>query len=273
MTSQPLIMKRRVVIEKGVGETPLMVLQRWKREYPAYKHMPASYAGRLDPMAQGKLLVLLGEECKRQKSYTNLDKEYDLEILFDVGSDTGDALGLVAYSHKRTSLERDTLRAVLQAERGVHRRPYPRFSSKTVNGKPLFLHTLEGMIGKVNIPEHEERIYKITEQRITHISTGALTTRMNEFLTKVPKSDLPSKRLGADFRVAEVRASWETLFIEAEQRQFTILSLRVACGSGTYMRALAGRIGEALGTRALALSINRTKIGIYWKGWWVKTFR
>ncbi|NNM83934.1 hypothetical protein HKL94_01825 [Candidatus Parcubacteria bacterium] len=266
------ILKRKLIIEKNVGDTPLMAIQKWKRENPAYEQVPASYAGRLDPMARGKLLVLLGEECKRQESYTNLDKEYDLEVLLDVGSDTGDALGLVAYSHKETSLERDTLKAVLQAEIGTHQRPYPHFSSKPVNGKPLFLHTLEGMIGEVNIPEHEERTYRIKKQRVTRISTDALSARVKNFLAKVPKSEQPSKQLGADFRVTEVRASWEALLTEAGQRTFAVLSLRVACGSGTYMRALAGRIGKALGTRALALSINRTKIGIYWKGWWIKQF-
>lgn len=265
-------MKRKIVIEKSVGETPLMALQRWKRENPAYGQVSAAYAGRLDPMAHGKLLVLLGEECKQQKSYTNLDKEYDLEVLLDVGSDTGDALGLVVYSHKETNPERNALEAVLKAEIGIHRRPYPHFSSKTVNGKPLFLHTLEGMIDEVNIPEHEERIYKIKVRRITHISADALVTRVNNFLAKVPRSEQPSKQLGADFRVAEVRKAWEALFLETGQRVFIILSLRIVCGSGTYMRALAGRIGEAFGTRALALSISRTRIGTYWKGWWIRQF-
>ena len=265
-------MKRKVAITKEVGETPLMALNKWKRENPAYETVSASYAGRLDPMAHGKLLVLIGEECKRQKEYTNLDKEYEIEILFDAGSDTGDALGLVEYSHKEANIQSDQLQAVLEAERGSHRRPYPHFSSKTVNGKHLFLHTLEGATDTIHIPEHEEKIYTISKRHIAHISSDALAARVNEFLVKVPKSDEPSKKLGADFRIEEVRTSLEALFAQAGQRSFTILSLRVACGSGTYMRALAGRIGEMLGTRALALSINRTKIGKYWKGWWVKKF-
>lgn len=265
-------MKRRVVIQKSVGETPLMAIHRWKNANPEYKDVLASYAGRLDPMARGKLLLLLGEECKRQKAYTDLDKEYEIEVLLGVGSDTGDALGLVAYAHKETRPEREVLRAALRAEHGVHVRPYPQFSSKTVNGKPLFLHALEGTISRIKIPEHEESIYSISVREISRISKEALATRITDFLAMAPKSDEPSKQLGADFRINEVRASWEKLFTNTEQQTFTILSLRVTCGSGTYMRSLAGRIGEALGTQALALSINRTKIGKYWKGWWPKSF-
>ena len=265
-------MKRHVVIQKYVGETPLMALLRWKQANPAYKDMLVSYAGRLDPMAEGKLLVLIGEECKRQKDYTNLDKEYEVEVLLDVGSDTGDALGLVEYADKETKVESSALDTILRAEIGAHMRAYPQFSSKTVNGKPLFLHALEGTIGDIDIPKHEERIYGIHVQKISSISSDILATRVNEFLAKVPKSDEPSKMLGADFRVDAVRASWERLFAEAGQRTFISLQLRVSCGPGTYMRSLAGRIGETFGTRGLALSINRTKIGKYWKGWWIRSF-
>lgn len=264
-------MKKRVVIEKEIGETPLTALHTWKRENPAYVHMPASYAGRLDPMASGKLLVLLGEECKKQKAYTGLDKEYEIEVLLDAGSDTGDALGLVEYAQKETRMEREVLHAALRTEHGAHLRAYPQFSSKTVNGKPLFLHTLEGGIKLINIPEHEEHIYNIKVQDSISISSTALATRVADFLAKVPTSDEPSKLLGADFRINEVRTSWEKLFANAGERTFTVLSLRVSCGSGTYMRSLAGRLGEALGTRALALSIRRTRIGKYWKGWWLKS--
>ena len=98
-------MKQYVILEKEVGETPLIALRKWKEQNPEYKDVIASYAGRLDPMASGKLLVLFGEECKKQKSYTNLDKEYEIEVLFDVGTDTGDALGLTEYSGKATPVD------------------------------------------------------------------------------------------------------------------------------------------------------------------------
>jgi len=259
-------MKRRVIIEKLVGETPLMAIGRWKEENPEYKDVPASYAGRLDPMASGKLLVLLGEECKRQKEYTKLDKEYEIDVLLDVGSDTGDALGLVEYSGKTTPVDNfSRLGEILRAEEGSRTHLYPVFSSKTVNGKPLFMYALEGTLGSIDIPTHEERIYRIKYRSLTSLLASKLSQRVTEFLKNVPKSDEPSKALGADFRIDAVRASWDRLFRETGECEFAVLSLRITCGPGTYMRSLAPRIGEAFGTRALALSINRTKIGRYWR--------
>lgn len=262
-------MKRYVVFNKQVGETPLEALKAWKKENLAYTEVPASYAGRLDPMAEGKLLVLLGEECKKQKLYTKLDKEYEIEVLLDVGSDTGDALGLVEYSGKETFPTKSDLAVVLRNERGNHIRAYPRFSSKTVNGKPLFLYSLEGTIDDIDIPEHEERVYAVSHLGTAIVGHVELQKHIEDFLQKVPMTDEPSKALGADFRITLVTTSWKKLFEEAGERKCTVLRLRVVCGSGTYMRTLAPRIGEALGTRALALSIKRTKIGKCWRGVWL----
>lgn len=265
-------MKRYAVVEKPIGETPLQAIKAWKVDNPLYKDVPASYAGRLDPMASGKLIILLGEECKRQKAYTNLDKEYEIEILLDAGSDTGDALGIVEYASRKTRIEPHLLRTALALERGTHVREYPPYSSKTVGGKPLFLHALTGTLDTIEIPKHEERIYSIREKGMRRISAGELSARINAFLAHVPKTDEPSKLLGADFRIDAVRQSWAEFFRAAGEREFIILSLRVACGTGAYMRTLAGRIGEALGTRSLALSIHRTKIGNRFGSFWLRSY-
>lgn len=272
-----LQMKRYVVLDKKIGETPLSAIQTWMKQHEEYATLPACYAGRLDPMASGKLLILLGEECKKQRSYTDHDKEYEIEVLLGVGSDTGDALGKPIYAREEIRVDTQTLAAVLRREHGAHSRAYPAFSSKTVQGKPLFLHTLEGTLVHEDIPEHIEHIYRIRNLETNTISDQKLAVRVSKFLDLVPRTTEPSKRLGEDFRVDAIRADWESLFKETSGRNFSILHLKVVCASGTYMRSLAGRIGESLGTKALALSIKRTKIGKYvpllrGMGFWTRTF-
>lgn len=263
---------RYVVLQKDIGETPLEALARWKTEHTEYKDVPTSYAGRLDPMASGKLLVLLGDECKKQKHYTGLDKEYEVEVLFDVGSDTGDVLGITSYSGTQTTPSLTDVEQVLATEQGTNEHAYPIFSSKTVAGKPLFLYALEKKLDTISIPTHTESIYKIRVVSLTSISSALLQERIKDLLLRTPKSDEPSKVLGADFRITEVKESWKQVFTDTE-RSFFILKLQIVCGSGTYMRSLAGRIGEKLFTKALALSIHRTKIGTYWGGIWWKQYR
>lgn len=269
-------MKRFVVVDKEIGETPLAAIRKWKKQYPAYAAVPASYAGRLDPMASGKLLILIGDECKRQSAYTGLDKEYEIEVLIGVGSDTGDVLGIPEYVPRGTLLATHALADALRGEIGAHSRAYPAFSSKTVGGKPLFLHALEGALPYMEVPEHIEHIYRIQNLGSYSISKSDLATRVSTLLDRVPRTNEPSKRLGENFRVDAIRAHWESLFATTNKRDFTVLRLRVTCASGTYMRSLASRIGTSLGTKALALSIKRTKIGTYlpvWKtGFWLRAY-
>lgn len=269
-------MKRFVTLDKPIGQTPLMAVQEWKKMNPEYAEIPAAYAGRLDPMASGKLLILLGEECKRQKSYTNLDKAYEIEVLLNIGSDTGDVLGLTSYSHAKTYPTAPILAAILAEERGAHSRAYPAFSSKTVDGTPLFHHTLAGTLDAKDIPTHLEQIHSLRLADSSIISHQELKTKIASLLDLVPLSNEPSKKLGKNFRIDAVRAQWESTFTLSGERDFTVLRLRVVCASGTYMRSLAGRIGTALGTRALALSIRRTAIGRYLPlgrfGFWIQKY-
>lgn len=270
-------MRRYIILDKKVGETPLSAIQAWKSQQPHLTDVSVSYAGRLDPMASGKLLVLLGKECRRQRAYTKLDKEYEIEVLLDIGSDTGDVLGMPEYMKKESVVNTKTLSDILRKEHGAYRRAYPVFSSKTVAGKPLFLHALEGSISSIEIPEHIEHIYRIDMKDQYEVSTETLKEKILELLDRVPRTTEPSKRLGEDFRVDTIRAEWESLFKNAHERHFLVLRLRVTCASGTYMRSLAGRLGESLGTKALALSIRRTKIGRYISvctgfGFWARTY-
>jgi tRNA pseudouridine(55) synthase len=256
---------KTILLDKKLGQTPLQAIQEWKAANPEYADTPASYAGRLDPMAEGKLLILLGDECKKQDQYIGLDKEYEIEVLLGVASDTGDVLGMVHASASTNSASPtpDEIRAALDAEIGSHARKYPIFSSKTVNGKPLFLYALEGTIDSIKIPEHIETIHSIDLLEQTQLDASNLRSRIENMLALAPTSSEPSKVLGADFRIKEVHASWDAVFTHTCERALPILKLTVSCASGTYMRSLAARIGKALDTDALALSIRRTRIGAY----------
>lgn len=254
---------RYVVIHKNRGETPLEALEKWQIEHPKLASLPASYAGRLDPMASGKLLVLLGEECKKQAEYTGLDKEYVIEVVLDLSTDTGDALGLPTYTGTVTHADKTKAQPAFAAVTGTHTVPYPTFSSKTVNGKPLFMYALEGRLDTIRIPEHDETVYGIKLLNVEHLPAYELQNRITKTLAEVPRSDEPSKVLGADFRQDVIRAGWRALFDRMSKRDFTILKLRVTCASGTYMRTLASRIAKECKTEGFALSIERTRIGNY----------
>jgi tRNA U55 pseudouridine synthase TruB len=93
-------LEKILFLHKEIGETPLQVLDNFKKDNKNYSDIKMAYAGRLDPLASGKLLVLVGNECKKRDKYLSLDKEYIFEILLDFKSDSQDVLGIPIFSDK-----------------------------------------------------------------------------------------------------------------------------------------------------------------------------
>lgn len=267
-------MRKWVVIEKEVGQTPLDAVEQFKAWSPAYKEEKMAYAGRLDPMASGKLLVLVGDECKNQKEYHALDKEYVVEVLLGAKSDSGDVLGLVS-SCPNTKPTRTNIIAAIKSFVGPFTPPYPIFSSKTVRGKPLHMWTMEGRLDEIEIPKQNGEILKLSIIKNRTISDVDLHRMALEKVNSIPEVTDPRKALGKNFRRAPIRESWDALLRDGSNT-YTIVTIRCVCRSGTYMRSLAEEIGNKLDTCGLALSIHRTQIGAYKKfigvGFWKKKF-
>lgn len=255
-------MDKYVVLEKQVGETPLVCAEIWRDAHPEYEGVPLAYAGRLDPMASGKLLILIGEECKKQSEYHGLDKTYEFEILFGIQSDSGDVLGIVS-GCTAPHLDETALSQVANELTGEVTFPYPKFSSKTVKGKPLHTWTLEGKLNEIEIPFYTTTIYKLKLQSVRRVTAPTVFAEAARKIESIPPVTDEHKAIGNDFRRPDVRAAWKKLEADHDGSDFTVARFTCTCSSGTYMRTLAEEIAKRLGTCGLAYAIHRTKIGAY----------
>lgn len=269
-------MQKYVVVEKHVGQTPLQALERFRGDAELPTDVSLAYAGRLDPMASGKLLILIGDECKNQAHYHGLDKEYIFEVLFGVSSDAGDVLGLVEgqQSATRTPTQRELVEIARDLS-GSITLPYPHFSSKTVSGKPLHTWTLEGRLDEIEVPTYTGEIYRLDLMNLGEAPTDPLVELVGSKIESLPQVTDERKAIGNDFRRDEVRASWMRFHESRTQEAYPIAQFRCICSSGVYMRTLAEEFAKALDTTGLALSIHRLEIGSYQKlplgfGFWKK---
>ncbi|MBP9836722.1 MAG: hypothetical protein KBC78_02700 [Candidatus Pacebacteria bacterium] len=254
-----------VFLYKAVGQTPLECVELWRQTKPELKDTPLAYAGRLDPMAEGVLLVLIGEECKKQADYHDLDKEYEFEILFGVHSDSGDVLGIVTETEKKV-VSKEEIEIILKTLVGPIELPYPIFSAKTVQGKPLHTWTMENRLHEITIPTRKSEIFALELLNHQTLSRSEITKIALAKIETIPPVTDIRKALGNDFRRPDVRKAW-ALFSEtgSPTDQFSIAKIRCLSSSGTYMRTLAEVIAEKLGSQGLAFSIKRTKVGHYKK--------
>ncbi len=256
-------MEQHVTLEKAVGETPLSCVEAYRATRPDLTGVPMAYAGRLDPMASGKLLILLGDECKKQSDYHGLDKTYEFSVLFGITSDSFDVLGRLR-TCSAPPLTKEALETLCTSLKGTIELPYPQFSAKTVAGKPLHMWTLEGTVDTITIPTKVSTIYSLSLIQLESVPRNKMVTVALSNINSIPTVTDPRKALGNDFRRTDVRADWgEVLNSTTLPEHYTIASFTCTASSGTYMRTLATIIAERLGTCGLAYSIHRTHIGMY----------
>lgn len=69
-----------ILLNKPLGWTPLQAIEEYKKHNPERKNQKYGYAGRLDPMARGLLIILGGNAVKKQKEMELTSKEYIFEV-------------------------------------------------------------------------------------------------------------------------------------------------------------------------------------------------
>jgi len=242
-----------VNLYKNLGETPRERLERLRSEKPHYAHEVLSYAGRLDPMAEGVMLCLVGSANKRREEYLNMSKEYTLDVLFGFATDTYDTLGRVMETGDPASLRRRSIEKGLNEFRGHVSQEYPPFSSKTVQGKSLFEWARGSSLATLVLPERSVLVYDISLINIYKVEEAALLNYIETGVDKVQ----------GDFRQEEILRLWKQKLKANGEREFPCATITVSCSSGTYMRSIAHELGKELGVPALALHILRTKVGDY----------
>lgn len=242
-------MNEIVAINKPSGLTPLQAINIFKTKFPAYKDEKISYAGRLDPMASGLLILLVGDKNKNRNEFESLEKTYEFELLLGITTDTYDVLGLITAI---SPLQPNTLKQCMQllpSFIGSHEQAYPPFSSMTVSGKPLYYWAREGKLHDIKIPT------KI----ITICSLVALSESSLPAKNLIDQTIRRIFKIEGDFRQAEIIHSWKN--ITTTSQSFPRISCRATVTSGTYIRSLAHEIGQKLNCGAIALSITRTQVG------------
>ena len=242
-------------IYKRVGETSLQALQRIQ-QIAKIEDEKITFAGRLDPMASGVLFALSGDDRFLKDELNKLDKRYSLSVLIGVSTDTGDILGILNESNAfKSRFAKSEFEAVLDDFVGEINWRYPCFSSKTYEGKQLIWHSLEGACPEKR-PRYRGAIHSIKFKDILLLKKKELRERILDDLSKVRPSNADSKY--RDFRIADVRRSWEKFFEKMDDSMsFQIIDLEALVTHSVYMRTLAEKIGERLGTSALALHIER----------------
>lgn len=141
---------------------------------------------------------------------------------------------------------------------GKFKQAYPPYSSCRVDGKPLFQWAREGTLNEIIIPTIEVEIFNLTlleNPTFYVLNSNEVEKLLLERICKV----------NGDFRQNEIIEAWKKIlfFANKENHSFHIFRFKATVSSGTYIRSIANRMGDYLGTGAIAFDIYRTRVGNY----------
>lgn len=228
-TKYRIITDACILIYKKVGFTPLQVLREIKECINDEHKNKLTFVGRLDPMAEGNIHILWSGDKKEKEDLMKLDKEYKIEVLLGIKTDTDDVLGLID-----SVVEKDFDKNVLRDFIGPFNFDYPKYSS------PHIKKTLKNE--QTQLRKQDGYIYSIVFLGEDEITNNELKQRVFDKLSLC--------EMEGNFRLDEINNSWNNFF-DNHKDDFKIIKLNIKCSRGTYMRVLSRELG------GLALSIVR----------------
>ena len=240
-------------IEKPIGKTPLDMVKLYQTENPGKKY---SFAGRLDPMARGTMIILEGDECKQQDIFCQSRKVYEFTILWGCQTDTHDVLGILQKPSCKGNPHLTNPFWNIDRYLGKQIQKYPVYSSMVVQKKPLWLWAKENRLNEITIPGKEIEIFSLTE--ISPIQKIRGEVLYQQIVEKINTLDESRKEA---FRVPEILERWKQEFTDTSAREndYYLQRMEAFVSSGTYIRSLVHQMGQDLGCGALALDIHRTQ--------------
>ena len=230
-------------IDKPYRWTSADVLRKVK--YAACRHfgkknLKVGHAGTLDPLATGILLVCIGPATRKAEELQRSRKQYLAGVSFGATTPSYDLEKDIDAQYPLDGVSREALEALLPSFVGEQEQVAPLFSAKSVDGVRAYEMARRRL--REGLPLEDTDI--IQANRITIYSL-----KLEQWMDSAPEQTVLDDGKGR-IRVADISG-----------RRLPTAMLRVDCSKGTYIRALARDLGEALGSGAFLSSLRRTGNG------------
>ena len=251
-----------------------------KVKYAAIKHfgkknLKVGHAGTLDPLATGVLLVCIGAATRQAETLQKHDKEYLAGIAFGATTPSYDREKEIDRFFPYEHITAQAVEAVLPRFLGEQEQVAPLFSAKSVDGQRAY------ELARKLYREHRdntEAAAQLSRQRITIHSlrleafqpAGTPSETGRQLAETRPRCAVPARSAaemlagpcpGGALSAEAAGASSRIRVNDYSALGLPVATLRIACTKGTYIRAFARDLGEALGSGAHLESLCRTRTG------------
>lgn len=260
-------------IDKPYRWTSADVIRKIK--YAAIRHfgkkkLKVGHAGTLDPLATGVLLVCIGPATKRAEELQKHDKEYVAGVSFGATTPSFDLEKGIDARFPCSHIEKESVEEALKAFIGEQMQVAPLFSAKSVDGVRAYELARKAFKAGEAIPEGLLRAARIniSECELLDFRKSAAGQEAPDFgrnATERETPDLGKNTTEGETGGAEKRTEGASFRINVaeDDPELPHAKIRIACSKGTYIRAFARDLGEALGSGAYLNSLCRSRSGAF----------
>ena len=253
-----------LAVDKPYRWTSADVIRKLK--YAAIRHfgkknLKVGHAGTLDPLATGVLLVCIGNACKQAQTLQDHDKEYIARIRFGATTPSYDLEKEVDRRFPFAHITADAVRAALPAFLGEQEQVAPLFSAKSVDGVRAYelARKLHKAQSKSSAPG-EASLFDAAA--LETLQRNRIVISELELLDFIPGGADVSESSPCDpSALASGTASSRIHVADTSALGLPEAVIRIACSKGTYIRAFARDLGEALGSGAHLGGLIRSRSG------------
>lgn len=212
----------------------------------------ATHTGTLDPMAEGVVVVLTGDDRFSKEKQSSVAKEYQFKILLGFSTDSHDLLGKITYKKPSLKVTDGLIGSISQSFTEIQKKDtqiIPHFSAKRYKGKSFFDAAKYGTALPV-IPEPIQ-IHSLSIDEVNLVSAFELRDYISTTINEVP----------GDFRQKDIISAWSEELTTAKQTYFTLLSCSATTSKRTYIRGIVRDLSEMIQIPCTTFSIIRTRNG------------
>ncbi len=217
------------------------------------KRLKVGHAGTLDPLASGVMILCTGKCTKLIDQLQAGTKEYVATLRLGCTTPSFDAEHPIDAIYPTSHITQAAIEEALSRFRGSIWQVPPVYSACKVEGRRAFDYIRQGEDVELKA---KELVIDELELLDLHLPEQGLISPHADEVAKMAREDIHIKDYGRDKETYEIA---EATNIDTEH--LTYLRIRVVCSKGTYIRALARDIGQALGSGAYLIGLRRTRVG------------
>ena len=223
------------------------------------KNLKVGHAGTLDPLATGVLLVCIGKATRLAEELQSHDKEYIADITFGATTPSYDLEKEIDRMFPHGHITKEAVIRILPDFLGEQEQVAPLFSAKSVDGVRAY-ELARRLYRQQNAGGQGAGIFDSAASDV--LKTARITISDIELLRFRPAGNT-AKTSTAEERDEEDRRSLRINVTDNSALGLPEAVIRIVCSKGTYIRAFARDLGEALGSGAHLSSLQRSRSGIF----------